>query len=153
MAKRLDTEILIDAPAERVWSVLMEFAAYPEWNPFIQQIQGEAKVGTTLTVTMEPPKKNKMTFQPKVLVVKENTEFRWLGHTVFPGLFDGEHVFQLEKRDNGTCFIQREKFRGMLVPLIMAMIGSATRNGFEEMNQALKERVEQLDGSSDNGEA
>ena len=31
---KLQTEIEIDADADRVWTILVDFAAYPEWNPF-----------------------------------------------------------------------------------------------------------------------
>jgi uncharacterized membrane protein len=36
--KQLHTEIDVEAPAERVWEVLMDFASYPQWNPFIRNI-------------------------------------------------------------------------------------------------------------------
>ena len=38
--KELRREVEIAAPAERVWSVLVDFDAYPDWNPFIRSIQG-----------------------------------------------------------------------------------------------------------------
>ena len=31
--KELRSEIEIEAPTERVWGVLTDFAAYPEWSP------------------------------------------------------------------------------------------------------------------------
>ena len=39
-------------------------------------------------------------------------------------------------------FVQSERFSGILVPLVMAFIGRSTRQGFEAINQALKERAE-----------
>ena len=41
--KEVFSEIDIQAPAERVWQVLTDFASYPEWNPFIRRINGEPK--------------------------------------------------------------------------------------------------------------
>ncbi len=38
--KQLHTEIIVEAPAERVWELLTDFASYPQWNPFIRNISG-----------------------------------------------------------------------------------------------------------------
>ena len=60
------------------------------------------------------------------------------------GLFDGEHSFTIEPLgENHVRFVQRESFRGLLVPLLLRMVEKDTRRGFEEMNQALKTRAEQ----------
>ncbi len=31
-------ETLVDAPIQRVWDVMLDFARYPEWNPFIVKV-------------------------------------------------------------------------------------------------------------------
>ncbi len=86
-----------------------------------------------------------MTFHPRCLVLEKNKEFRWLGHLLIKGLFDGEHIFKLEDLGNGqTKFVQRENFRGVLVPLLWRIIKSNTKKGFVEMNNQLKKRAEQL---------
>ncbi|WP_228479091.1 SRPBCC family protein [Flavobacterium soyangense] len=46
-----------------------------------------------ITAKIEPLEAKGMTFKPKVLAFETNKEFRWLGHLLFPGLFDGEHKF------------------------------------------------------------
>src|SRR5215210_9363232 len=38
--KELHSEIEINAPAQRVWEVLTDFASYPQWNPFIRRASG-----------------------------------------------------------------------------------------------------------------
>ncbi|MFZ4545382.1 MAG: hypothetical protein ACOYOA_15120 [Saprospiraceae bacterium] len=70
-------------------------------------------------------------------------EFRWIGHLLFKGLFDGEHKFELIDNGNGTTtFRQSEKFNGILVPLFKKMLDINTRNGFMAMNEQLKNRAE-----------
>lgn len=137
------TEIKIDASPDKVWGVLTDFARYPEWNPFVRQLSGEAGRGHQLTASICPPGGKAMTFRPKVLVAEANTELRWLGRLLFPGLFDGEHYFRLSSLGTDkTHFIHGEKFSGILVPLLKSQLESGTRAGFEAMNQALKARAE-----------
>ncbi len=141
--KEIHTEIDIDAPAEKVWRVLIDFAAYPEWNPFVRRIEGEVSVGARLHVFIEPSAGKGMTFRPTVLVADPNRQLRWLGHLWFRGLFDGEHSFAIEPLFEGRVrFVQRERFGGVLVPLLWKMLDRDTRRGFEEMNRALKLRCE-----------
>ena len=86
-----------------------------------------------------------MVFKPTVTRVSVESEFRWLGRLVVPGVFDGEHIFSLASTPTGgTRFIQREEFRGLLVPLLWGSIAAQTRNGFEAMNAALKSRAQKM---------
>ena len=143
--RQLSTTIEIEAPPEKVWAVLMDFAGHAEWNPFMRSIQGKAEAGARLTVRLQPPKGMGMTFKPTVLAKEPNREFRWIGHLGVPGIFDGDHRFLVESAGDGrTRFTQSERFTGVLTP-VLAIFGlfRNTHAGFEAMNRALKERVEQ----------
>ena len=143
MAKEIKTEILINASPEKVWAILTDFQNYPNWNPFIKSITGNVAVGNKIVARLEPPEVSGMTFKPKVLQFDKNKKFRWLGNLLFPGLFDGEHQFELIDNGNGTTtFIQSEKFNGILVPLFKKMLDVNTKNGFVLMNEKLKELSE-----------
>ena len=135
--KEIHTEIEIHAPAERVWQVLTDFAAYPHWNPFIRRVEGEIKAGARLHVFIQPSGGKGMSFRPTVLMAEPDREFRWLGHLWVPGLFDGEHSFTIEPLGEDLVrFIQSERFGGLLLPLLTKMLDRDTRRGFEEMNRA-----------------
>jgi len=140
MAKEIKTEILIHATPDKVWTILTNFENYPNWNPFIKSVIGEVKVGKKITVRIEPPKEKGMTFKPTVLIYEANKELRWIGRLLFPGLFDGEHKFELIDNGNGTItFRQSEKFKGIFVWFLNV---ENTKKGFEEMNGKLKELSE-----------
>lgn len=144
MAKEIKTQVLIKAGPGRVWDILTNFAAYPGWNPFITSVEGNVAVGNTIRVRLCQPGGTPMTMRPKVLVFAKNKEFRWIGRLGFRGLFDGEHSFEIIDNGNGSVmFIQRETFRGILVPLFAKMLDHKTIKGFEQMNEALKIRAEQ----------
>src|SRR5436309_9656686 len=118
MAKQLRTEIDIDATPERVWQILTDFAAYPQWNPFLTSASGTPVTGARLTVRMQPEGGRAMTFRPTVREAVPQRRLRWLGRLLLPGIFDGEHSFTIEPRDGGVRLVQQEKFRGVLVPLL-----------------------------------
>jgi hypothetical protein len=144
MMKGIRTEIDIEAPAERVWQILTDFASFPQWNPFIVQASGEPKVGSRLNLRIQPPGSRGITIRPRVRRAEANQELRWFGQLWIPGLFDGEHCFLLvHLGPTRTRFIQRETFRGLLVPLLFRWLGDGTVKGFLEMNRALKARAEQ----------
>ncbi|MDZ8119500.1 SRPBCC domain-containing protein [Pontiella agarivorans] len=140
--KIIETEVHISASPERVWDVLTDFEKFPEWNPFIRTVEGKVRVGARLTVRIATPSGKEMTFKPTVKSATEEKEFSWLGHFLFPGLFDGEHIFIIKSSEAGCVLLQQEKFGGLLVPLMWKSLGQDTRAGFEQMNQALKERAE-----------
>jgi hypothetical protein len=140
--KDLHSEVEIQASAERVWQLLTDFERFPEWNPFIRQASGKIQAGERLEVKLQPPGGSPMTFRPTVLKAETDQELRWLGHLLIPGLFDGEHHFMIERLGvQRVRFVQGEQFKGLLVPLTAGML-EKTRQGFEEMNRALKERAE-----------
>lgn len=137
------TEIIIDAPKAQVWNVLMDFAAFPKWNPFIKTISGEQQEGAQLKVEIQAPDQQPMTFTPQILQCEQEKEFRWLGKLWMKGLFDGEHYFRLEAISaQQTRFIHGENFSGLLSGIILKMIGDSTLKGFQAMNEALKSRAE-----------
>jgi hypothetical protein len=139
----LDTEIEIDADAERIWAILTDFAAYPRWNPFIRSIRGLPEPGRVLEVRIQPPGAAGMTFRPTVLVADRPRELCWRGRLLVPGLLDGEHRFRLEPVAGGRVRVRHgERFRGLLVPLLRARLERDTRRGFVAMNEALKRRAE-----------
>jgi len=144
----LRTEIEIDARPERVWAVLIDFEKFPDWNPFIRSIRGNVQVGSRLDVLLGASGTRAMRFRPIVKAVVPNRELRWLGRLGLPRLFDGEHIFQIEPLGPiRSRFVQRERFRGLFVPLLARSLNRDARRGFEEMNRALRERVADSTGS------
>jgi hypothetical protein len=143
MAHEVRTEIAIQASAPRVWQVLTDFAAYPQWNPFVTSIEGRPEKGQKLVVRIQPEGGRGMTFKPTVLAAEANRQLRWRGQVLLPGLFDGEHYFLVEPMPaGGTRFVHGERFSGLLVALAKSSLEQGARGGFIAMNRALKARAE-----------
>ena len=139
----LQTEIDIAATPDHVWSILTDFSAYPDWNPFIRSIHGAPEQGARLVIRIQPSGAKGMTFRPTVLAATPDYELCWLGRLLVPGLFDGEHRFTIQPIDRGKVrFRQSELFRGILVPMFRDSLDRDTKRGFIEMNLALKARAE-----------
>ena len=79
-SRLIKTETIIDAPAERVWAEMTDFASFPEWNPFVRQAEGRLEPGEQLKIRLRLDRGLKLTFKPRVTVVEPGRELRWLRH-------------------------------------------------------------------------
>jgi len=143
MSKELVSSIDINASAQQVWEILVDFAAYASWNPFIVDAEGDAEVGSALLLRMQPSDGAAVTLRPTVVEVVDGRRLRWLGRWGMRGLFDAEHLFIVEPRGaSGTRLVQQEHFSGLLVPLFRRSLDRGTLPAFKAMNEALKQRAE-----------
>jgi hypothetical protein len=147
--REIKVDIEINASAERVWSILTDFASYHEWNPFIREGSGVAEEGQRLRLVVAPPENKTRTFRPKVLQARSPNyqppyQLRWRGRLLVPGLFDGEHYFIIQPLGaNKVKLTHGEVFTGLLVNYFWEpLLHVDTRRGFGEMNLALRERAE-----------
>lgn len=139
----VQTSIEIEASADEVWQVLTELEYYPAWNPMITRASGDLAPGARLHLRFETAGGRARDFRPRLLVVDPGRELRWLGNPSFPGLLVSEHYFRLGPTARGSCQVEHDMvFRGLLVPLLRSRADAATRGRFEDMNAALKRRVE-----------
>lgn len=144
MGVTVATAIDIDAGPQAVWDVLTDFAAYPEWNPFMDRIDGTAEVGRRLVVHLAGRGGRGTTFRPTVLVATPGEELRWVGRLGPGGLFDGVHSFVLTAQPDGTTRLTHdERFTRILVALFKGATANS-RAGFEAFNEALRRRVETI---------
>lgn len=140
--KTLDTTIDIDATPAKVWETLIDFPSHEQWNPFFARIEGEPRVGQSITITARKPDgSGGMSFTPTILDAEPAKLLRWRGKLFIKGLFDGEHTFQLVDLGNGQTRLNHgEKFSGILIP-VMGKVLFDTEKGFMAFNQALAEEV------------
>lgn len=140
----IERSIDIAASSSTVWAVLTDFAAYPEWNPYIRHIAGELQVGKQLQVTLQPTGHTATHVRPRVLAATPRQELRWVGHVLLPGLFDVQHTLRMTPLDaNHVRFIQEESFEGLLVRFSARTLKD-TEQSFGEMNEALRLRAESI---------
>ena len=141
--RTIRSAIEIRAPLDVVWRVLTDFEAYPAWNPHVRRILGRPRLGGRITIHTRPPGGRTVVMRPVILNWMPPRELRWRATFVSRRLFSGEHGFRLEETaPNRVRFAQDDTFSGLLVPLYARLRLAATRRGFEQMNEALRERAE-----------
>lgn len=144
------TNITIAAPPATVRKVFLDFAAYPQWNPFITSVQisdPAAPPGTPFQIVAF-----KFYVDKSTIVENNPEEFSWLGIIIGNGFFRGYHYFKFESFDEGAAengqtgkcrLVQNEDMSGFLS--IFSFLWSwILKRGFKQMNQALKVRAEAL---------
>lgn len=134
------TDIQIAASTRRVWEILTDFGAFPDWNPLVVEARGALHVGEKLDVRVKSGRE--LRFRPTLLAATPERELRWRGALVHPWLFSGEHYFVLEPNDKGTRFIHGERFSGALEGLLSGLLQANAPRDFAAMNAALKRRAE-----------
>jgi hypothetical protein len=141
------TTITINAPPSLVRKVFLAFPQHPEWDPWLTAIESPVE---------SPPPGTRIKFvvlnNTVTPVIVENTpeRFSWAGNLLADWIFRGVHCFDFEPfgdvGENGetvNCkFCHYETFSGLLSWLILFFIREKAEQGFTEMNEALKKRVE-----------
>lgn len=138
--QEIQTEIEISATPSEVWSILVDINQWQEWSPIIKQAQGDAAVGSELTIAMIGKQEGETgpVYKP---VITELDEFRYLGwraHMIAGFLFTNYKVFELEETPTGTRLIHKEMFEGLLAPVFCGQMEKGVPPMLNSMNQALK---------------
>jgi len=135
----LHSEIPIRADPETIWKTLVVFPSIPSE---IRDAICNRKIGQNLRVFMNAGGWG-ATLTVQLLAVEPFREIRWKGYLWIPGLFDGEHCFEIRQDTGGVSrLVQREIFNGLLLPLLSGTLRD-TKQEFERMNVAIRDRAEQ----------
>ncbi|CDO68783.1 hypothetical protein BN946_scf184989.g49 [Trametes cinnabarina] len=148
----------IDAPIEKVWTVLLDFPKYKEWNPFVQvitdknkkpledQTPGEGKyllMQVHIPPTMDDSISTTSAFEQITSVQPELHRLAW--KNLLPSWFIRAERWQaLRTNEAGkTVYETREVFGGIGAYLIKWFLGAKLVKSFEEMAKGLKLYSEQ----------
>ena len=137
-------EITINAPAELVWSVIVDFAAYPEWNRFCPQIQGELKLGAPLAMRVDLG--NGLQDQVEYIsVIEAPHRIVWSMENKPDDPIHADRTQIITPVDANSCrYVSMDEFGGPMVPSMMEALAEAVERGFNRCAQDLKARAEAL---------
>jgi hypothetical protein len=141
--KEVSSEIEINSYPESVWRILIDFGTYDQWNPFIKKIIGLPTERSKIEIYIETPSGKKRKYSPRITRVQEGRELRWFGKSSLPGFLNAEHIFTIDElQPECVRFVQREVFDGLLTRVFGKGLDTDIRQGFQDMNNALKRRAE-----------
>ncbi len=142
----IEHEIAIDASADEVWEVLTDFEAYPEWNPYVLALEGEATPGSVVKVTISQENwPQPITLEETIVSSEPPAFFHWHGSVLTEGLLETDHSFHIEPRSSKQVrFVQREEFRGPIARFLEEDARVFTLQAFQAMDEAIAERVAEL---------
>ena len=123
----------INAPAEKIWGILVDGVNYPEWDPNMDRIEGDIKPGEKVNfyTKLSPNRAFPTTvtgFIPREKLV--------LTSRMLLGLFKSERVHSLKPSGDGIEFTTREELSGLLQSI------PDLNETFEQFAQGLKDRSE-----------
>ena len=139
MTKEFKAQTTINAPADRIWPILTNTPAYPEWDPFCDKIEGTVELGAKIKAFSKlSPGRG---FAVKVTELVENEKMVWQGGMPL-GLFKGVRSFVLTPKGDGvTEFTLREVFSGPMLGLIGKSLPDMSE-AFAKFAEGLKARAE-----------
>ena len=128
----------INAPAEKIWSILTDAAGYPAWDLTMVRIEGKLALGETVKFFT---KLSAQAFPVKVTAFEPNKKLVLTGGMPL-GLFKSERTHTLTaNKDGSMTFHTEEIFSGLLLPVFGKNIPDLTEN-FQGFAAALKKRAE-----------
>ncbi len=135
--------IVIDAPAERIWQILLDFERYGEWNPFTPRVESTLQPGAPVHLHVRLRGERLSHRVEYVTAVEPERRLAWRMQLGPRFLLAAERRQLLEPAGAGqTCYVSEDEITGWLTPLVMRLFGVAMQRGFEDVAQALKKRAE-----------
>ena len=138
----------IDAPASFVWSVLLDYPNYPQWNPYTVSVATTLAVDAPIDLTLPKPDGSEGTWVSReyIRVVEPPRLLRYDTGDTFPGLL-GTRDQVITPIGSGRCSYHTcETFTGKYADAVFAAQGEWVKKGFDAVAHALRDRVKELAG-------
>jgi uncharacterized protein YndB with AHSA1/START domain len=146
MTRGMRTSIDLDASPERVWEVLTDVPAYPDWTPVLASAEGVFAVGGRVVFGFPPLHPLLRSRVPvRVLEVTPGRRLRYVfrfARLGVPGLLDAEQTSTIDLLGSGVRLWLELRVRGLLLPLMTRSLSPDETPGFGPMPTALKARIE-----------
>jgi len=141
--KEIKTEIQILSKSDKVWEILMDLPGWSDWNPIVNKIEGNLEVGAELLITMSDGKGGDgKRYKSIITSIDEKKRFSFIATMMAKFMFSADRIIELEDSQEGTLFIQREIYTGLMVSLFWKKLSTEAMAMLNSMNKALKKKAE-----------
>jgi hypothetical protein len=139
----------IDAPAGFVWDVLVDYARYPEWNPYTIAVETSLQIGDRIDLTLPEPDGSDGTILNRefIRVVDAPHHLRYDTGEEYPGLLATRDQYLAELGPDRCSYHTTDTLEGDLADLVLETNGDWIKAGFDSVAHALKARAEHLAAS------
>ena len=136
----------IAAPAAFVWDVLVDYASYPEWNPYTIAVATTLEIGEPIDLTLPSPDGSEGTMLNRefIRVVDPPHHLRYDTGEEYLGLLGVRDQYVTELGPDRCSYHTTDTLSGELADLVMESNGDWIKDGFDSVASALKTRAEQL---------
>lgn len=145
LVRSLSVEIA--APAELVWSILVDLPSYPQWNPYTVKVESSLRLGEPVNLFLpDPTRPGELLhvveyladFEPHRLLAWE-----MIASADNPDAARREQI--IESTGPRSCrYHTTDQFLGPTADQVMANHGPWVKQGFDAVALALKTRAEAL---------
>lgn len=142
--QQITSKIIIQAPKQLVWAILMDLDNYAIWNTFTPKIETNFEVGSKVILHVNMNGNGKLLKQKEQLLwIKEGDSVAWGIPKKFPVKTERAQILRTVDAET-TEYITYDKFWGILTPLVMALYRKKIQKGFDAVAEGLKKRCEAL---------
>ncbi len=135
--------VVIDAPIDTVWNLLVDVDRYHEWNPFARTYaRTDVRVGATIDFDVKLGRYDRKQTE-RFVAIEPPTLLSWSTKIAHKSLLKALREQRLENRSETSCaYFNTDTLEGPLAPLAVLLFGRAMHRGFADVGRALKQRAE-----------
>jgi hypothetical protein len=147
--KHIRAEIIIGAPARKVWNIITDFESYPRWNSFTPRItlrNDQLRTGVEFDLDCRMTDRLLLENERESILAVDRRRYRMCMGTSRTRGRPGIRSFRwqiCEPCGKGkTRFINYEDFHGPLAPLVRLLYAKKLRVAFQKYCETLKSYAE-----------
>ncbi len=144
--RQFQSEHSIGAPVSSVWATLEDVELYPEWNPFTPRVETTFEIGSNIVMWVRLLR----IFPDNLSIVTETvTDFeiedRMCWESIFGSTFwmRSYRCYVVEAVSSEETVLRSTMvYEGLLAPLVEAFSRNFVMDGFNDVGDAIKDRLE-----------